>query len=177
MKGYKVFNLDWSCRGFKYKVGETYKMNAMPELCRTGFHFCTNLKDCFKYYPYSESTKIAEIEALGDIDFRIGDMGDTKHCTNEIKIVREIPFNKLYIQCESVEHWTEGYHDYEDENIIYSSNCEGYPLVGGKIIILKQEEVGVFNTVDKRMILRPPYRYLLSFNIITDVKEIDDGIS
>lgn len=175
MKGYKVFNNDWSCRGFQYKVGETYKMNAMPELCRTGFHFCTNLKDCFRYYPYSKSTRIAEIEALGDIDFRIGDMGDTKHCTNEIKIVREIPFDKLYIQCESVEHWTEGYHDYEDENIIYSSNYEGFPVVDGKITILKQEEV--LRTVDERMILIPPFKYLLSFNIITDVKEVDNGIS
>ena len=167
MKGYKVFNSDWSCRGFQYKVGETYKTNEKPELCKTGFHFCTNLKDCFKYYPYSKSTRIAEIEALGDIDCR---MYDTKYCTNEIKIVREIPFNKLYIQYESVEHWTEGYHDYEDENIIYSSNYEGHPIVDGKIIILKQEEA--LYPFNDRLTFISPYRYLLSFNIITDVKEI-----
>lgn len=176
MKGYKVFNWDWTCRGFKYEVGETYEMIDKPEICKKGFHFCTELKDCFIYYPFdSNKVKIAEIEAMGDIDCRMGDMGDTKHCTNEIKIVREIPFDKLYIQCESVEHWTEGYHDYEDENIIYSSNYKGHPIVDGKIAILAKEEI--LYPFNDRMTFISPYRYLLSFNIITDVKEIDDGIS
>ena len=169
MKGYKTFNTDWTCRDFQYKVGEIYTIDKKPELCRTGFHFCTNLKDCFKYYPYSKSTKIAEIEAMGDIDCG---MGDTKYCTNEIKIVREIPFNKLYIQCESVEYWTEGYHDYPDGNIIYSSNYDGHPIVDGKIAILAKEEA--LYPFNDGMTFISPYRYLLSFNIITDVKEICD---
>lgn len=181
MKGYKVFNSDWTCRGFQYKVGETYKIDEKPELCQTGFHFCTDLKDCFKYYPYSKSTRIAEIEALGYIDSGIGtifsaSMGDTKHCTNEIKIVREIPFNKLYIQCESVMHWEEGYYlDYLDENVIYGINYEGHPLVDGKIIILKQEEVfHPLHLRDRAISMPPLYRRLVSFNMLTDVREICD---
>ena len=27
VKAFKVFNSDWTCRGFQYNVGETYKMD------------------------------------------------------------------------------------------------------------------------------------------------------
>lgn len=32
MKGYKVFNKDWTCRGFQYEVGKTYEMEKAPGL-------------------------------------------------------------------------------------------------------------------------------------------------
>lgn len=31
MKGYKVFNPDWSCREMQYKVGTSYEMDDKPE--------------------------------------------------------------------------------------------------------------------------------------------------
>ena len=33
MKGYKVFNPNWTCRDFQYKVGKTYKHEGEIELC------------------------------------------------------------------------------------------------------------------------------------------------
>lgn len=30
MKGYKVFNPDWTCRGFQYSVGETFEEDVTP---------------------------------------------------------------------------------------------------------------------------------------------------
>lgn len=39
IKGYKVFNPDWTCRGFQYKVGETFVHNGDIEMCGSGFHF------------------------------------------------------------------------------------------------------------------------------------------
>ena len=86
MKGYKVFNPDWTCRGFTYRVGETDEMKEGPELCKKGFHFCPKAADCFGYYGFDPKNKVAEVEALGDID---GD-GD-KRCTNKLRVVREIP--------------------------------------------------------------------------------------
>lgn len=32
MKGYKAFNSNWTCRGFQFKVGETYEIDAEPIL-------------------------------------------------------------------------------------------------------------------------------------------------
>ena len=98
MKGYKVFNSDWTCRDFKYEVGKTYEMEEHPICCNNGFHFCTNLSDCFNYYGFNTNNKVAEIEALGEID-KSDD--DTKHCTNKIKIVREIAWEEVLTLCNS----------------------------------------------------------------------------
>ena len=98
MKGYKVFNEDWTCRDFKYEVGETYEMEESPKCCSRGFHFCTNLADCFNYYSFDTNNKVAEVEALGKI---ATDNDNTKHCTNKIKIVRELAWEEVLTLCNS----------------------------------------------------------------------------
>ena len=90
MKGYKVFNPDWTCRDFKYAVGQTYEMEGEPICCDRGFHFCTDLKDCFDYYKFDPNNKVAVVEALGAIDTE----GD-KSCTNKITIVEEITWEEV----------------------------------------------------------------------------------
>lgn len=35
LKGFKVFNPDWTCRGFKYEVGKTYEEKVIPSVCNT----------------------------------------------------------------------------------------------------------------------------------------------
>lgn len=92
MKGYKVFNSDWTCRGFQYSVGETFEENVIPLYCRRGFHFCTELKDCFKYYSFDPNNKVAEIEAIGEID---AEEDGSKHCTNKIKIIQELSWEEV----------------------------------------------------------------------------------
>lgn len=105
MKGYKVFNSDWTCRGFQYEVGKTYEMEDEPIICEQGFHFCTDPKDCFRYYDFWGDIKIAEIEALGDIDKA---PIDSKCCTNKIKIVKELFLKDAKIETETIEK-SEGY--------------------------------------------------------------------
>lgn len=90
MKGYKVFNSDWICRDFQYKVGITYEMDEKPKCCEKGFHFCEKLIDCFDYYSFNRKNKVAEVEALGEID-RMG----KKACTNIIEIVRELSWEEV----------------------------------------------------------------------------------
>ena len=92
MRGYKVFNSNWTCRGFQYEVGKTYEMEDKPECCEVGFHFCKELTDCFYYYDFNHNNKVAIIEALGDIDEEIS---DSKCCTNKIKIVEELSWEKV----------------------------------------------------------------------------------
>lgn len=90
VKGYKVFNPDWTCRGFQYKVGECYEMDERPKICERGYHFCKDLKDCYDYYSFNSDNKVAEITAYGDIDV---EENGKKSCTNKIKIEKEIIWN------------------------------------------------------------------------------------
>ena len=90
IKGYKVFNPDWTCRGFQYKVGETFTHNGNIVMCGRGFHFCRKASDCFNYYNFNSNNKVAEVEAIGLVETR----GD-KSVTDKIKIVREIKWMEL----------------------------------------------------------------------------------
>ena len=92
MKGFKVFNSDWTCRGFQFEVGKTFTEDVTPVCCDRGFHFCTKAADCFKYYSFDPENKVAEVEALGDIDTN---NDDSKCSTNKIHIIREITWQEV----------------------------------------------------------------------------------
>ena len=91
-KGFKVFNEDWTCNGFQYEVGKIFEMKESPICCNRGFHFCTKLSDCFNYYAFNSDNKVAEVEAIGEV---VSDSGDTKHCTNKIKIINELTWHEV----------------------------------------------------------------------------------
>lgn len=90
VKGYKVFNRDWTCRGFQYEVGKTYTLDGQLRVCRSGFHYCEKVTDCFNYYNFDPDNRVAEIEALGEV---VTD-GD-KSATNVIRIVRELSWTEM----------------------------------------------------------------------------------
>ena len=90
IKGYKVFNPDWTCKGFQYEVGKTFKHNGNIKMCGAGFHFCQKASDCFDYYRFDSRNKVAEVEAIGLVE-----TSGNKSVTDEIKIVREIPWQEL----------------------------------------------------------------------------------
>jgi len=90
IKGFKVFNPDWTCRGFQYKVGETFVHNGNIEMCGAGFHFCQKASDCFNYYNFNSQNKVAEVEALGLVETQ-----EDKSVTDKIKIIREIEWSEL----------------------------------------------------------------------------------
>ena len=92
MEGYKVFEPDWTCRGFQYEVGKTFEEDVIPSCCNRGFHFCKELKDCFNYYPFNPDNKVAKVIALGEID---EESDDSKCCTNKIQIVEEISWEDV----------------------------------------------------------------------------------
>ena len=92
MKGYKVFNSDWTCKGFKFEVGKTFGEDVNPKCCDRGFHFCTKASDCFNYYSFDSNNRVAEVEALGEI---AAGSNDTKCCTNKIHIVRELTWHEV----------------------------------------------------------------------------------
>ena len=92
MKGFKVFEPDWTCRGFQFEVGKTFTEDVKPVCCSAGFHFCKKAIDCFNHYGFCPDNKVAEVEALGDIDT---DDEAGKYCTNKIRIIREITWHEV----------------------------------------------------------------------------------
>lgn len=90
VKGYKVFNPDWTCRGFQYEVGKTYEHDGYIGICHAGFHFCERAVDCFNYYKFDSNNKVAEVEATGLVEtYR------DKSVTDEIKIIRELSWHEV----------------------------------------------------------------------------------
>ena len=181
MRGYKVFNHDWTCRGFQYRVGKTYEMDEKPIICIRGFHFCKNLKDCFYYYPFSNDIKIAEVEMLGDSDSD-NDMSLSKICTNNIKIVREIRFEDLIIITvpETCTYVTNYYSKPSDivsfaKNRITIGN-DIFVKDSVKLVSMDREELGkeLGEEPFGWILCRTPnlrYKYILEYQKIIDIKE------
>ena len=90
IKGYKVFDKNWRCRGFQFSCPGIFEENITPKVCDRGFHFCRHLIDCFDYYPFSPKNHVAEIIATGDIE-----TNGNKSCTNKIEIVRELSWHEV----------------------------------------------------------------------------------
>ena len=91
IKAYKVFNSDWTCRDFKYKIGKTYSDPKEPIMCERGFHACQKVADCFNYYRFDPQNKVAEVELWGTV---LGGDGD-KQCANNITIIKELSWSEM----------------------------------------------------------------------------------
>ena len=96
VRGYKVFNPDWTCspNGTKkqYTCPGKFEEDVKLECCERGMHFCEKAVDCFNYYRFDPNNKVAEVIAYGEV-VKEGD----KSCTNKLKIVREIPWDELLV--------------------------------------------------------------------------------
>ena len=85
MKAFKGFNKDLTCRGFQYKVGETYE-EEKAELCRAGFHACESPVACLQHYnPANSVYHEVELEEVSDET-----QEDTKRVGKKITIGAEI---------------------------------------------------------------------------------------
>jgi hypothetical protein len=94
MKGFKVFNSDFTCRGFKFEEGKEYKHNGPLLICNSGFHFCLKASHCFAYYSFDPNNIVCEVEALGEMQTH---EEDSKICTNHIKIIRRLSWDEVLV--------------------------------------------------------------------------------
>ena len=90
VKGYKVFNPDWTCKGKQYTCPGIFEEDVNPSVCNVGMHFCKNASDCFRYYDFDPNNHVAEVIAYGTVA-----EGENKCATNKLKIVREIPWTEV----------------------------------------------------------------------------------
>jgi hypothetical protein len=91
IKGYKGFDKNLQCRGFQYKVGETFEEKGTIKACESGFHFCENPFNVFNYYPPSDS-RYCNVEGDGKIDT---DNSDSKVACSKLHIHTEIGLSGL----------------------------------------------------------------------------------
>lgn len=110
VRGYKVFKPDWTCRGFQYEVGKTYKHDGDIEMCKAGFHFCQKISDCFNYYTFDINNKVAEVEAIGNVETN----GD-KSVTDKIVILRELTWYEV-LDLTDTGKYCMGYNNSGDYN-------------------------------------------------------------
>ena len=90
VKGYKVFNPDWTCSGKQYTCPGKFEEKGELEVCGHGMHFCQTAADCFNYCRFDSKNKVAEVIAYGEVKTD----GD-KSCTDKLEIVREIPWDEV----------------------------------------------------------------------------------
>ena len=67
VKGYKVFNPDWTCRDKQYTCPGTFRENCDLEVCGQGMHFCKQASNCFNYYSFTHKNHVAEVIARGTV--------------------------------------------------------------------------------------------------------------
>ena len=92
---YKGFDKNLQCRGFQYEVGKEYKSGKKVEVCRSGFHACTNPFEVWDYYPVYNSG-FAEVELGGVMD---KEGGSSKICSSEIKVKKELTLSDYIGLC------------------------------------------------------------------------------
>ena len=90
VKGYKVFDPDWTCSGKQYTCPGKCEEKGGLEVCGHGMHFCQTAANCFSYYSFNSKNKVAEVIAYGEVKTD----GD-KSCTDKLEIVREIPWDEV----------------------------------------------------------------------------------
>lgn len=90
VKGYKVFNSDWTCRGKHYTCPGKFEEDVKLLICSRGIHFCKKAVDCFNYYDFNPDFHVAEVVAYGRVVER-----DDKCVTDKLEIVREISWHEV----------------------------------------------------------------------------------
>ena len=104
IRAYKAFNSDLTCIGFQYEVGKEYHHKGNLKLCKSGFHACPKLVDCFNYYPFDKmKTRVAEVLVWGKVKY---EDAVVKLCASNIKVVRELTWNEVLSLCNTGNHNT-----------------------------------------------------------------------
>lgn len=116
-KGYKGMKQDMTCRGFKYEIGKTYRVNGDIKLCKNGLHFCKNLKDVFLFYGKSGGNRFFEVEG------NVIESDEVKSVADELFIIRELTEEEL----NRGRYNDSGYIDYKGDGYGYG---DGYGGVG-----------------------------------------------
>jgi hypothetical protein len=94
IKGYKVFNPDFTCREIQFSEGQAFEVSLPIKICEHGLHFCTKASHCFSYYKFDPKNIVCEVEAIGETQTH-GE--DSKVCTNKLLIIRKMTWAEVLV--------------------------------------------------------------------------------
>lgn len=144
MKGYKIFNKNWTDDETQHIPGETSRCGVKPEMYKTGFWFCPRALNCLNFYELDEEQKYAEVEAVGKIVKKRG-----IYYTNALRIVREISYEDFKSKCTGLlkSYWRNGNRG---DRITYENGVEHGPYrthwkYNGDVHIKATKVNGVFH--------------------------------
>lgn len=113
VRGYKVFNSDWTCRGKQYSCPGKFEEDVKLLIYSRGMHFCKKAVDCFNCYDFNPDFHVAEVVAYGRVVER-----DDKCVTDKLEIVREISWHEVLDLTNTGNNCT-GFKNSGDENSGY----------------------------------------------------------
>lgn len=121
VKGYKVFDPDWTCdptyiNAKQYTCPGRFEEDLKPIVTKQGMHFCKNLTSCFSYYEFDPAKKVAEVVAYGDIS----EDGNLV-CTNKLEIIRELSWYEVLDLVNEGKYCT-GFNNSGDNNVGCNNN-------------------------------------------------------
>lgn len=93
IEGYKIIHSDWTYDDFTYELNHTYSIDEDPVPLLRGFHFCTELANCFKYCrPEDIFLNVTDLRTLRFLKVRSNGITyqyNDEYCTNNITILDE----------------------------------------------------------------------------------------
>ena len=116
IKGYKA-TYNYKCQDLTYEIGQEYKLDEKPIMCKYGFHYCLEADNTLKYYSHAHNFKLLEIEDLSSDTISDGH----KSCSNHIKIIREVADKEELYQLFEQE-----YTYNENGKVLTFKNSQGY---------------------------------------------------
>lgn len=127
VNGFKGTDKNMQCKGnYQYELGRFFDMNSGDdvELCYSGFHFCKNLENVFRYYSIGDGNRFFEVEAL--VKKSDWDTYDDKYAAKSIHFIRELTVDEVFeaVTNKEVLEWTEDWKKRAIETSIQSVRME-----------------------------------------------------
>ena len=128
IKGYKVFNPDFTCKGYKFEENKEFTHKGKLVICESGFHFCVKASDCFNHYSFDPSNIVCEVEARGQIAKEKN--GDSKCATDILFVGKRLNWQEVLVAANEGNNntgfansgysnsgnWNSGYRNSGDSN-------------------------------------------------------------
>lgn len=141
IEGYKGTDKDMrGFNGFQYELGVEVSLpeNVRPEVCKQGFHFCTELEDVFHYYHISKYHRFFKCKAL--VKKEDAERGFSSFFSNAKKMVAKkiILTKEIEITTQDCIDWTASY------GLIITKDIVDYTLDKKGELTIKNIKISMF---------------------------------